>query len=91
MAITNDGWINLEAQLVDSTLREDGSARRNVMSCFGTNLRFRWFAMHIAQTVTSRLGVTNFAENFDYSISDYFQNEFYLKGLGDHEAYFLRV
>lgn len=68
VGFTNDGRITLSS--------DKGTA--HVMSVFETDLRFRWLAIHLTDAVSRRLGLRNFAERFDYSLSQYYPLEQYL-------------
>jgi hypothetical protein len=69
VGVVNDGRIQLNAA--------DGGAN-HVMGLFKTNRRFRWLAIHLMDTVSQRLGLRNFAESFDYRISDYYPLDEYV-------------
>jgi hypothetical protein len=92
VGIVNDGWITLRSS-------SDGPANPtapqtqncNVMSVFPTNLRFRWLALHLMNSVGARLGLRNHAEKFDYRISDYFPLDEYVQPLRDVPASFIRL
>jgi hypothetical protein len=60
-----------------------------VMSVFSTNLRFRWFALHLMDAVSRRLGLRNFAECFDYRLSEYFPLDDYLAVIKDADTAFI--
>ncbi len=62
VGVVNDGRLNLT----------HSSGIEHVMALFSTTKRFRWFAAHIMDSVSRRLGLRNFAENFDYDINAYF-------------------
>jgi hypothetical protein len=62
VGIVNDGRFDFEAS-------DNGNY---ALAMFKTQLRFRWFALHLMDTVNSRLGLGNFAEHTDYRISDYY-------------------
>jgi hypothetical protein len=57
-----------------------------VMTLFKTGLRFRWLAIHLMDAVSSRLGLRNFAEQFDYRLSNYYPFDPYLEALKDAET-----
>jgi hypothetical protein len=66
-------------------LIEDGRVKINsvdgtphVMTIFETERRFRWLALHLMDSVSQRLGLRNFAEQFDYRLTDYYPFDVYL-------------
>jgi hypothetical protein len=69
VGFVNDGRFSLGASSVSD----------HVMSIFGTSRRFRWLALHLMDTVSLRLGLRNFGEQFDYRLIDYYPLEEYLK------------
>jgi hypothetical protein len=62
VGVVNDGRLKINT----------GDTRRHTMSLFATEKRFRWFAFHIMDQVSGRLGIKNVAENFTYRLSDHF-------------------
>lgn len=71
VGIVNDGRFNLS--------QPDGT--KPVMTLFKTGLRFRWLAIHLMDSVSSRLGLRNFAEQFDYRLTNYYPFDTYLQAL----------
>jgi hypothetical protein len=71
VGIVNDGRFSLS--------QPDGT--KPVMTLFKTGLRFRWLAIHLMDSVSSRLGLRNFAEQFDYRLTDYYPFDAYLQAL----------
>jgi hypothetical protein len=63
VGVTNDGRIRLQTT--------DGPPA-HVMALFRTAQRFRWLAIHLMDSVSQRLGLRNFGEQFDYRLSDYY-------------------
>jgi hypothetical protein len=80
VGFTNDGRISLTSNAGVS----------HVMSVFSTNLRFRWFAVHLMDTVSRRLGLRNFAERFEYRLSEYFPWNDYLAAIRGADTVFIR-
>lgn len=62
VGMTNDGRFAL--------LSDAGGSQ--VMTLFKTELRLRWLALHLMETVRLRLGPRNFGERFDHRLSDYY-------------------
>ena len=79
VGFVNDGRINLNS--------ENGSG--HVMSVFETERRFRWLAVHLMDAVSLRLGLRNFAERFDYRLSDYYPWEQYIESVQSANTVFI--
>jgi len=77
VGFVNDGRINLHS---------DTGGPNHVMTLFKTDLRFRWFAIHIMDTVNWRLGLRNFAERFDYRLSDYYPFDSYMEAIRGNDV-----
>lgn len=88
VGVTNDGWLTISAASSDGSplKRQDGTPARTVMNCFPTDRRFRWFALHIMNSVSSRMGLRNHAERFDYRISSYFPMDAYIEAIRGQSA-----
>lgn len=68
VAVIDDGRITLR----------DGDGKPHMMVLFETERRFRWLAVHIMDAVSQRLGLRNFAERFDYRLTDYYPFDEYV-------------
>jgi hypothetical protein len=79
VGFVNDGRINLSS--------EKGTC--HVMSVFETDLRFRWLAIHVMDAVSLRLGLRNFAEHFDYRLSEYYPWEQYVEAVKGANTIFI--
>ena len=79
VAFVNDGRVTLNSS----------SGSQHVMSVFATSRRFRWFAVHLMDSVSLRLGLRNFAEKFDYKISNYFPWDDYVNEIQKAETVFI--
>ena len=79
VGFVNDGRIRLNS--------DNGSVQ--IMSVFKTPLRFRWFAVHLMDVVSSRLGLRNFAENFQYRISEYVPSDDYVDAIRKEKTKFI--
>jgi hypothetical protein len=82
VGLVKDGRISFEAS---------GGGTDHVMAIFRTNLRFRWFALHLMDTVNKRLGLRNFAEDFDYGLFEYYSVDEYVTAIRDAETILLWV
>jgi hypothetical protein len=82
VGLANDGRLNLNTNTGDN--------RRHTMALFATAKRFRWFAFHIMDQVSGRLGIRNMAENFTYRLSDHFPWEQYVREIADTKAILIR-
>jgi hypothetical protein len=60
-----------------------------VMSLFSTARRFRWFALHLMDVVSTRLGLRNFAEQCDYRLTDYYPLDEYIREVQTTPAKFI--
>jgi hypothetical protein len=79
VGITNDGRIRLQ----------NDRQIYSVMNVFETRQRFRWFALHLMDAVSARLGQRNFAEQFDYRLSDYYPLDEFRRGIASGRNYFI--
>jgi hypothetical protein len=79
VGFVNDGRIQLNAA--------DGG--NHVMGLFKTHLRFRWFAIHLMDAVNLRLGLRNFAEQFDYRLSNYYPFDEYMAAIQGSDTKFI--
>jgi hypothetical protein len=82
VGVVNDGRIQLNAA--------DGGAN-HVMGLFKTNRRFRWLAIHLMDAVNQRLGLRNFAESFDYRISNYYPFDEYVSEMQSADTKFISL
>jgi hypothetical protein len=79
VGVASDGRIRLNAT----------SGLEYIIGLFKTNRRFRWFALHLMDFVSRRLGLRNFAEHFDYRISEYYPFDEYVAELEGVETRFI--
>ncbi len=79
VGFVNDGRFSLQSN----------AGSHHVMSVFSTSLRFRWFAVHLMDTVSRRLGLRNFAECFEYRLSEYFPWDDYVGEIKDANTIFI--
>ncbi len=79
VSLVNDGWLNV--------VNSDQSD--HTMAIFETKYRFRWFAFHLMNQVSLRLGIRNFAEKFDYRISDHFPLDAYVNEIASASTAFI--
>jgi hypothetical protein len=82
VGVVNDGRIQLNAA--------DGGTN-HVMGLFKTNRRFRWLAIHLMDAVNQRLGLRNFAESFDYRISNYYPFDQYVSEIQGADTKFISL
>ena len=78
VGIVNDGRFDFEAS----------DDHKYALAVFKTKLRFRWFALHLMDTVSSRLGLGNYADHTDYRISDYYPFAEYVSSVQRNETMF---
>lgn len=71
VGIVDDGRIQLNAS--------DGKI--HTVALFKSEKQFRWLALHLMDVVSTRLGLRNYAERFDYRLSDYYPFEEYIAGI----------
>ena len=79
VGVTNDGRITLSSD----------TGNRHAMSVFETNLRFRWFAVHLMDAVSARLGLRNYSERFDYRLTDYYPFDEYKQAIAGAPTRFI--
>jgi hypothetical protein len=79
VGVSSDGRIRINAT----------SGLEYIIGLFKTNRRFRWFAVHLMDSVSRRLGLRNFAESFDYRISEYYPFDAYIATLEGAETRFI--
>ncbi len=80
VGFVNDGRIHLNST--------DGGNNR-VMALIKTTLRFRWLAIHLMDSVNKRLGLRNFAEGFDYRLSEYYPFDEYVTAIQGSDTRFI--
>ncbi len=79
VGVASDGRIRINAT----------SGLEYIIGLVKTNRRFRWFAVHLMDSVSRRLGLRNFGENFDYRITEYYPFDTYVAELEGAETRFI--